>query len=319
MAAKRLDEDSPDIDITLPLEDLTVDVEKDWVDLEPIVQEKSQDQKAENAAALLLIKQALLEDKDFSASLAKDIPAFKSYIPPVAQINTTKRFYNTALIILILMVLGLSVKVYILTNDVSKLHLLTSILEEDVSLLQEKKPANTPPVSQLSPEPTLPENKVVGQHAVKPVEDATTQVDTEKNQVMPIKNLAESKLNISNSTDQKKKSPTLSKQLSLESVPKSNPEHSSVKHLAQATLRKNNPTVNWAVNIVAFKSEIEAKRKSSKLIAQGIPVKVSAFNTSNGLWYQLKVIGFKTHDNAESYASKLRKSINLNSISAVVN
>ena len=77
--------------------------------------------------------------------------------------------------------------------------------------------------------------------------------------------------------------------------------------------------MKWAVNIVAFKNEIEAKKKSSKLIAQGIPVKVTAFKASNGLWYQLKVNGFKTRDNAESYASKLRKSINLNSISAVVN
>ncbi len=296
MAAKRLDEDAPDIDIALPLEDLTVDIEKERVDLEPIDQEKSQDQKAENAAALLLIKQALLEDKDFSASLAKDIPAFKPYIPPVTQVNTTHQLYNIALIILVLMVLGLSAKVYMLTNEVSKLQLLTSILEEDVSLLQEKKTTNIPPVSQLSPEPTLPENKVVGE-VVKPVESATPKVVTE----------------------QKKKPQTLPKQPSLKPATKPDVESSSNKHVSKAPVKKNNLTVKWAVNIVAFKNEIEAKKKSSKLIAQGIPVKVTAFKASNGLWYQLKVNGFKTRDNAESYASKLRKSINLNSISAVVN
>ena len=66
-------------------------------------------------------------------------------------------------------------------------------------------------------------------------------------------------------------------------------------------------------------SQTEAKKRSSKLISQGIPVKISSFHTTNGIWYQLKVDGFKTRDNAESYANKLRKSINLNSISVVVN
>ena len=317
MTAKRLDEDSPNFDIISPLENLTIDKEKEWVDLEPILQENNQDQKTENTANLLLIKQALLDDKDFVAALAKDNHSVKPYIPPVTQNNTTRRT-NITLIILVLLVLGLSVKIFMLTKDVSKLQTLTSLLEEDVSLLQDKKPTNTPPVSQVSPEPVLPNNQQLAQ-AIKPVENAVSQVDTEKNQVLPLNNTDESKLGINNSTDQKKNPPTLSKQLSSNSTSKSNLENTSVKQLAQTPQKKNNPTVTWAVNIVAFKSEIEAKRKSSKLIAQGIPVKVSTFNTSNGVWYQLKVIGFKTRDNAESYASKLRKSTNLNSISAIVN
>ncbi len=75
----------------------------------------------------------------------------------------------------------------------------------------------------------------------------------------------------------------------------------------------------WVVNVIAFKNETEAKMRSVKLISQGIPVKITAFHTNNGNWYQLKVEGFKTRENAQSYANKLKKSINLNTISVGAN
>ena len=88
-------------------------------------------------------------------------------------------------------------------------------------------------------------------------------------------------------------------------------------HETKVTTKKETVLAPWSVNVLAFKNETEAKNRTSKLIAQGIPVKIDPFHTSKGTWYQLKINGFKNRDNAQSYANKLRKSIKLNSISVV--
>ncbi len=296
----------------------------DYVDpIEPVSVEKSQDHKVDNAAALEFIKQALLNDTRFISTLIKDEQTFKSYIPPTPTIKGSSRINTIVLVTLGLIVLGLSVKVLMLSRDVSKLQSLTSILEEDVTLLQEKKQTNTPTVNQVSPAQS--NNQLVVQnpqstgHVTVPV-GITPTIITEVDK-------AAATVNANISVEPVVEKPELSEKIENRPVIKEATKRTLPKAIAtkvtlatsKSAAKKEYVFVPWAVNLVAFKNETEAKKRSSKLISQGIPVKISSFHTTNGIWYQLKVDGFKTRDNAESYANKLRKSINLNSISVVVN
>ncbi len=74
----------------------------------------------------------------------------------------------------------------------------------------------------------------------------------------------------------------------------------------------------WMVSLIAYEDERFAKRKASRLINQGIPVKVIPIHANKDKWYQLKVGGFKNKDSAESYASKVKKSLKLNKVAVSV-
>ncbi|MDD5632666.1 MAG: SPOR domain-containing protein [Methylococcales bacterium] len=80
-------------------------------------------------------------------------------------------------------------------------------------------------------------------------------------------------------------------------------------------LNKAKPASGWSVNLTAYEDQTYAKRKAAKFIQKGIPVKVIAVDMNKKRWYQLKVGGFKNKENAASYAAKIKKSFNLNSVS----
>jgi len=70
----------------------------------------------------------------------------------------------------------------------------------------------------------------------------------------------------------------------------------------------------WMVSLIAYEDERFAKRKAARLINQGIPVKVIPIHANKDKWYQLKVGGFKNKESAESYASKVKKSLKLSMV-----
>jgi hypothetical protein len=76
---------------------------------------------------------------------------------------------------------------------------------------------------------------------------------------------------------------------------------------------------SWSVNLTAFEDQSYAKGKAAKFIQKGIPVKVIAVDMNNKTWYRLKVGGFKNKEEATSYAAKIKKSLNLNSVSVANN
>ncbi|MGR8998230.1 MAG: SPOR domain-containing protein, partial [Gammaproteobacteria bacterium] len=80
---------------------------------------------------------------------------------------------------------------------------------------------------------------------------------------------------------------------------------SKITHLAK----------NWSVNLVSYKEKTYAKNKAAKFLQKGVPVKVIAVNVNNVKLYRLKVDGFKSKLDATSYASKIKKSLNLSSVS----
>ncbi|MGZ8537255.1 MAG: SPOR domain-containing protein [Flavisolibacter sp.] len=72
---------------------------------------------------------------------------------------------------------------------------------------------------------------------------------------------------------------------------------------------------DWSVNLTAYKELSYAKSKAAKFIQKGIPVKVIAVNMNNTTWYRLKVGGFNNKEKATTYADKIKKSLNLNTVS----
>jgi cell division protein FtsN len=99
-------------------------------------------------------------------------------------------------------------------------------------------------------------------------------------------------------------------------VEKRKPSETTVK-TTSAKKKTNNAkaTADWAVNLTAYKERSYAKSKAAKYIKKGIPVKVIGVDMNNTTWYRLKVGGFKNKEEATSYAAKIKKSLNLNSVS----
>ncbi|WP_419607734.1 SPOR domain-containing protein [Thiolapillus sp.] len=64
----------------------------------------------------------------------------------------------------------------------------------------------------------------------------------------------------------------------------------------------------WAVNLISFKQEWYAQRKSAELKKKGIPVEVLPVKIKGENWYRLRVAGFKTKNEASSYAVRVKKS-----------
>ncbi len=70
----------------------------------------------------------------------------------------------------------------------------------------------------------------------------------------------------------------------------------------------------WAVNLISFKQEWYAQRKSAELKKKGIPVEVLPVQIKGENWYRLRVGGFKTKNEASSYATRIKKTLNLSSV-----
>lgn len=97
---------------------------------------------------------------------------------------------------------------------------------------------------------------------------------------------------------------------------KKKPSEAAVKKVsAEKKGNKTQTAAGWSVNLTAYEDLSYAKTKAIKFIQKGIPVKVIAVNMNNTKWYRLKVGGFKNKEEATSYAAKIKKSLNLNSVS----
>ena len=89
------------------------------------------------------------------------------------------------------------------------------------------------------------------------------------------------------------------------------------KGSTEKTAGKAQTTAGWSVNLNAYEDQGYAKNKAAKLSQKGIPVKVIPVDMNNAKWYRLKVGGFKSKEEATAYAAKIKKSLNLNSVSVV--
>jgi len=71
---------------------------------------------------------------------------------------------------------------------------------------------------------------------------------------------------------------------------------------------------NWAVNLVAFKQDWYARRKAEEFAAKDVPAKVVRSDSKGETWYRLTVDGFKNQAEANAYAAKAKKTLNLDSV-----
>lgn len=72
----------------------------------------------------------------------------------------------------------------------------------------------------------------------------------------------------------------------------------------------------WFVKIESLKEQQTAKSKAAILTKKGIPVKLAKItDKKHQIWYRLQIGGFKTREDANHYAEKLRKTHKLDSVS----
>lgn len=70
----------------------------------------------------------------------------------------------------------------------------------------------------------------------------------------------------------------------------------------------------WVVNLVSFKQEWYAKRKSAEFKKKGVPAEVNPVKVKGENWFRLTVKGFNTKYEAAAYAVKVKKTLNLTSV-----
>ena len=89
----------------------------------------------------------------------------------------------------------------------------------------------------------------------------------------------------------------------------------SVKKPTATIPRKSKQlTKGWFVNLVSFNQEWQANKKAAEFGKKGIPVEVSQVSINGKKWYRIAVGGFKTKQEAQSYMTKVKKVLGLNSV-----
>lgn len=76
---------------------------------------------------------------------------------------------------------------------------------------------------------------------------------------------------------------------------------------------------SWVVQLAAYKQESYAKSQAAGFKQKGVPVEVVSGDVNNTAWYRLRVGGFKNKGEAASYAARIKKSLNLSSVSVIDN
>ena len=244
------------------------------------------------------------------------------------QIKQLKRLSFIALGVsglALLCAIGLGIAVFNLHNQVSKLKDLTSILEEDVSAFTEKT-SQIEGGSHIAIESVNPsaDNPVIGtenrgvknDHPHEKPKKAREAAVIETTFDLPVDHKSNSQATLTSIKAEKIKTKAVEvnrKKIAVEVAHKET--KASVKEHVLAKKESISISKAWAVNLIAFKDPTEARKKATKLIQQGIPVKVITFNANKTAWYQLRVGGFKNKINASSYADKVKKSFNLDSVS----
>ena len=205
-------------------------------------------------------------------------------------------------IVALLSTVVLGVIVSSMQTKVTKLNELVSILEEDMSTIAGKNSD-----SEISNDDASIEQ--LNQKVNGLPEQIKVQTPSSLESSETVKNTDETKQAAVSKTNDKEqiKPPVLENKTSSEAV---------VKKVSSE--KKENPTqsaAGWSVILTAYEDLSYAKSKAEKFIKKGIPVKVIAVEMNNTKWYRLKVGGFKNEEEASAYAAKIKKSLNLNTVS----
>jgi hypothetical protein len=232
-------------------------------------------------------------------NIKKQINDYENKIKKAAIITYTSLSFG---IVALLSIVVMGVIVSSVQTKVSKLTELVSILEEDMSSIAEKNSGMDINNSDSSIEQL---NQKINGLPEQSEEQSQFSSDMLENEMTAI---VTKQATINKSMDnQKTKTHGVEKKKSSETTVR----------LTSAKKKTNNaqPAEDWFVYLTAYKDLGYAKSKAAKFIQKGIPVKVIAVDMNHTIWYRLKVGGFKNKDEATSYAAKIKKSLNLNTVS----
>ncbi|MDD2801572.1 MAG: SPOR domain-containing protein [Methylococcales bacterium] len=73
-------------------------------------------------------------------------------------------------------------------------------------------------------------------------------------------------------------------------------------------------SADWSVNLIAYKQDWYAKSKAAEFAQKGVPVEVIPVEVNGVTWYRLKVGGFANKAEADAYAARVKKALNLSSV-----
>jgi cell division protein FtsN len=86
------------------------------------------------------------------------------------------------------------------------------------------------------------------------------------------------------------------------------------KIIKPAVEKVQSTNAHWSVNLIAFKQDWYAKSKAAEFAQKGVPVEVIPVDVNGVVWYRLRVAGFKNRAEADSYAARIKKALNLSSV-----
>ena len=78
--------------------------------------------------------------------------------------------------------------------------------------------------------------------------------------------------------------------------------------------KKNIAKKGWIVNLVSFKQKWYAKNKLREFKNKGVTADLIQVKVKGETWYRLRVKGFKNKNEADGYAVKVKKTLNLGSV-----
>ncbi len=73
-------------------------------------------------------------------------------------------------------------------------------------------------------------------------------------------------------------------------------------------------STNWSVTLMGSKHDWYALRKADEYASKGFPAKIVKGQNKGESWYRLSVDGFNSQHDADAYAAKVRRSLNLDSV-----
>ena len=147
-----------------------------------------------------------------------------------------------------------------------------------------------------------------------------SQEDQIEEQAQSYTDISENEMTVDTTKKKNVNKPLDKLQAKLSELENKKPTETAVKKvLAEKKPGKIQAVADWSVKLTAYDDLSYAKGKAAKLLQKGIPVKVIAVDMNKAKWYWLKVGGFKSKEEATAYAAKIKKSLNLNSVSVVNN
>ncbi|MFM8342637.1 MAG: SPOR domain-containing protein [Methylomonas sp.] len=106
-----------------------------------------------------------------------------------------------------------------------------------------------------------------------------------------------------------------SKLNSIEKI-KATPVVTAPPAVSKVDTKKPEPvaSTNWSVTLMGSKHDWYALRKADEYASKGFPAKIVKGQNKGESWYRLSVDGFNSQHDADAYAAKVRKSLNLDSV-----